>query len=335
MRTRRRTGWNDVLDRMVRCAAVTLAMLSGVAVASGRAQAAEKGSGCSRSCLLASMADYQRRGDRALPAGAVARENGKPIGEGDGIGRTVKGGWSGMTFADPQTSQVVFQGVVKTGAGQLVPIAVRLKIANRVVREAETVFIEKPGRFFEPHNLLQADPLYDSVLPVERRSDRGKMIAIVHSYLDALHSSDGAAVPVGPRCDKYYAGARVTNREGGLGSCAQSFTQAHFDPIAERRFPVVDSERGVVVAFFVMPRSNAGRTIARTLEVETFKIVDGTIRSVDELGHPIGPDGSSGFAAAVGRGEAPDAGAADKRNTLTASESGRLNSIWPKIERRV
>ena len=284
---------NDFADPLVPCLVAILLTVTGAVLAAEQVRAAPTAPGCPRACLLASMEAYQRD-DVALPRDAVARENGKPVTAEDGIGRTLKT-WSGMTFADPQSGQVVFQGVAETPTGQLVPIAVRLTIADRSVREVETVFIDQPGRFFEPHNLLQPDPLYESILPESRRSARETMVATVNSYLDALHSADGAGVPFGPRCDKYYAGARVTNREGGFGSCAQSFSNARFDPIVERRFPVVDVERGVVVAFFIMPRSTGAPT--RTLEVEVFKIVDGTIRSVDELGYRIGPEGESGFAA--------------------------------------
>ncbi len=260
-----------------------------VAAAGALPAAAAVPAACDRACLTAVMDDYLahmvRRSPAGLPLarGIVATENAEPTAPGGG------GAWNdftavraGQTFTDPPAGQALFSGVLENNRGELTPMDVRLKVRAGEIVESEIVFNTGPGRFFQPWNMLQPDILYDVEVPAARRLSREQMISLIGQYFGAIASGDASQLPLSVRCDKYYAGARVTNSEDGVGTCRGSFKGLTMLPVTKPRFPVVDPERGIIVAIFLL----AGRSPAERggYEWEVFKIIDGQIRSVEELG---------------------------------------------------
>jgi len=79
-----------------------------------------------------------------------------------------------------------------------------------------------------------------------------------------------------------------------VGDCVTSFNGIRADPPADRRTPVVDVERGVVLVTFLMPNSYKDKPDS-TFEMELIKVVDGKIRSVEEFGNVAAYPPNSGF----------------------------------------
>jgi hypothetical protein len=65
--------------------------------------------------------------------------------------------------------------------------------------------------------------------------------------------------------------------------------------VANRRFPVIDVEKGIVAALFIIPHGEHSPPNATNV-AEIFKIVDGKIRSIEEFSFVGGFPPNSGFA---------------------------------------
>ena len=256
---------------------------------------------CEQPCLERMLDRYlqhviTRKPDRALLAAHPnIRENTLAVALDQGVWKTLSRKRAGLTFVDPQTGQIAFAGVFNNRQGGLTPLLVRLKVEHGKVAESEAAYNNGPSRFFHPEELLEPDILYDAIVPKARRSTREGLIAVAQAYLDGIGAHSGAKVPVGYRCDKYYLGGKVTNTGAGdIGTCAESFSGVKADPPVGRRFPIVDTERGIVLVSFLMPQSWKEKPDS-TYECEILKVVDGKIRSVEEFGNVAAYPPRSGF----------------------------------------
>jgi hypothetical protein len=106
--------------------------------------------------------------------------------------------------------------------------------------------------------------LRDTLAPAER-SPRAKMIALVNGYFDTLQQNSGALhTDFDPDCNREENAMRSTNNPSNhifpvtnLG-CAGQFQMGYFrydDRARDRRFPVVDEERGIVLAGMFLDHS--------------------------------------------------------------------------------
>jgi hypothetical protein len=255
----------------------------------GPASAAE----CGRACLtnvmqryLAALVRHNPRG-LAIAPDVMVKENGRvPRRGGEGAWKTITKVYPGLMFADPATRQVVHAGAVD-GENGIASLFVRLKVKGGRIVEAETLYnTSRPSGVFAPANLIEPDLIYDATVPVARRSNRAEMIALVDGYMEAISRHDGSTTKFNYRCDRYASGAKTTNNPrfgpNGSGPCSEGFKGLTGDRVVNRRFPVVDEEKGVVAGMFLIPHSE--RTPPNTLYVgELFKIVDGKIRSIEEF----------------------------------------------------
>src|SRR5690606_31419882 len=107
--------------------------------------------------------------------------------------------------------------------------------------------------YLAPRPLMLAD------VPVAERSDRARMIAVANGYFDTLQLNDGTLFSeFTDDCERIENGVQTTNNLdafadypiAGLG-CAEQFRKGHFvfdDRLRDRRFPLVDEEKGLVLA---------------------------------------------------------------------------------------
>ena len=85
--------------------------------------------------------------------------------------------------------------------------------------------------------------------------------------------------------------------DGGVFTCAESLEAAKGVTVTvpERRFPVIDPARGLVVVIdFLEPRLADG-TIRTLYLAAVFKIVDGKIRQLDEINTSTAAGARTGF----------------------------------------
>jgi gluconolactonase len=236
-----------------------------------------------------------------MAATAITVESAKATKLGSGVWATVKNyPVAGHTFADPTTGQVVHYGATTGMDGTVGSIFVRLKVVGGKVAESE---IFSRGAYtvegMPTVGLLEPDILYTAIVPEARRSTRQELLKVVDLYMDAISQHSGAVAPIGSRCDRYQAGNKFTNvaetMDRGGGTCPSSLNNLKGQAVVNRRFSVVDTERGIVVVQFVIPHGE--RTPQNATNVaEIFKIVDRKVRSIEEFSFGGAWPPASGFA---------------------------------------
>jgi hypothetical protein len=172
-----------------------------------------------------------------------------------------------------------------------------LHLKDEKVIESEVVIsTDGKGHFADVEQLLKADIIYDAPVPPSRASNRDELRAAADSYWEGLQQSDGSIPRFHYRCDKYDNGAKTTNTlrtllspDATVHTCASALDHTKpARPLArERRYPVLDVERGVAASFVVIdfhpivgkPRPDAGSLYM----MGVFKVVDGELRIVDEI----------------------------------------------------
>jgi hypothetical protein len=242
-------------------------------------------------------------------------ENGQLLRLGDGIWGTASSLPTYKIYAaDPQAGQVMFMGVLQENGAPVVFCA-RLKIELHQVAEIEVVVSRKePGSLARPENLVQPNPIFSETLAPAQRRSRQNMIAIANSYFNAIEKGHASYVPFDSNCNRIESGVQTTNsspaspQPGSVSvlnlGCADQIKTRNFQPdtlIRERRFAVIDEERGLVfvLGFFdhdATLRSytlSDGRVVKQTRTApwtweiaEMFKIQDGKIMRVEALVNP-------------------------------------------------
>ena len=149
--------------------------------------------------------------------------------------------------------------------------------------EIETSF--DSGEHVVASNVVELDPILSTIVPEEARSTRSELEAIGRSYFQALSDHQPVASDFDTRCDRYHSGQRVTNNttnsveQAGSRTCVESFA-GPWGPAIEHRFPVIDPERGVIVGYTLLMFPNGQQMYVS----EVFKILDGRIRLIDNIG---------------------------------------------------
>lgn len=240
--------------------------------------------------------------------GATYTENNVVLKPGDGLWGTVTAlGDYDLRFADPQTASVGFYGTV-TETDTASPFGLRLKVKDGRVVEAETV-VARPldaGVPFVDAKLTLRPELNAKLEPAERVS-RERLVAIANGYFDTLQRNDGTLhTDFEPGCNRREDGMQTTNHPNSgyanmeLG-CAAQFKLGIYrydDALRARRFPVVDEERGLVMASAFIDHSGRLNTYKLTdgrpatsmfhrphsyYLLETFRIRAGRIQSIEAV----------------------------------------------------
>ena len=264
---------------------------------------------CDRACLEGFLDQYLE----AMAANDPSRvrlsphlkltENGAILTAGDGLWRTATGlGAYRFKFSDPQTHQAGAVAVVlENGVEQLVGL--RLKVEDHAVSEAEMIVARKgEGQTLVTDSLKTPLPELLAAVPPERRSSRAELTAIADKYFTAIEQGDGSIVPFDPDGFRIENGVRTCNDPGPVVStggasqqfpglramhCADQLSTKIFTYIKEirpRRFPVADTERGLVAG---MVRFNhPGRPTS--VDVPNFG-------KLDYLGNPWARNPTSAF----------------------------------------
>lgn len=234
-------------------------------------------------------------------------ENGVKLPLGD------EGLWSSMVgkgtykfyVPDLETQQVAFIGTAREEAQKpedapsVVAIALRLKIQNGLISEAEQLVIRPESNLLNPNaprspsagenieKMGSPHPIFTEVIPEVERPSREEMIKTANYYFSGMQKNDGKGYyPFTDDCDRYENGGRATNNAlkpgekrpdpktstvySGAWGCKEQFESGliHFvSRIRDRRFVAVDRERGIVFSFGFFDHG-AGKT-------RRFKTLDG------------------------------------------------------------
>ena len=280
--------------------------------AAGAAQAAPakaRAVACDRACLDGLADRYLDAMVAKTPASApfapVVRfsENSVPMMIGDGLwGSSTAHSATALRAADPATGQVAWMGVVEEH-GQPAFLALRLKVTGGKIAEVETVVRRKggPPQYSEPAGYVH-DPAFAEASA--GRPAAAALKALVNGYFDGLEGKSDAHPSLAADCERLDNGVATTKgaaAEGGVEGCEAQFRARVFKPVSrvrERRYPVVDTARGVVIAtgFFDLPAHAdapapaAGKGLAWAATypysvgyMAAFKIDNGRIRRIDSI----------------------------------------------------
>ncbi len=296
-----------------------LALLASAALPLHAARASDV---CGRSCLEGMVDRYLdamiAHDPNRLPLSRNVRftENGQELRLGDGLWGTASGpGKYKLYVDDPEDGQVGFYGTVMEN-GTPVLMALRLKVAYGLIDEIETIVARGGGTNFPPagqtmENRGHPRPQFLRTVPPAERMSRADLVRIANSYFTGLAGNTGRnTAPFAPTCNRWENGVQTTNnptlRPGSRFNvialdCEQqqkSGFYAFVTEIRNRRFPVVDRERGLVLSFAFFEHSGRlaeihlanGETVPSpvrsplTLEIsELFQIDRGKIDQIEAV----------------------------------------------------
>lgn len=237
-------------------------------------------------------------------------ENNVELAIGDGTWNTVDGrrGYD-LKMADPASGQVAWFGVIEEH-GHPAIMALRLKVDRGRIAEAEAIVTRKVENspfpsidtYTTPRPLMLAD------VPPAQRTPREQMIALANGYFDTLQLNQGELFTrFTDDCERIENGMQTTHNHSfpnypiAAYGCREQFELGQYrydDRLRARRFPLVDEEKGLVLAggfidhcgkliefawtdgtpaksFFHFPHSYC--------LLEAFKIVDGAIAGVEAV----------------------------------------------------
>ena len=188
-------------------------------------------------------------------------ENNVRLTIGDGLWNTISAVRDGydLKAADPSTGQVAWFGIVEEH-GHPAIMALRMQIAGGRIAQVETIVCRSMefGPFPVIDDARRPRPLMLADVPQAQRRPRERMISIADGYFDTLQLNDGTLFTAfTDDCDRIENGLQTTNNPtmpdypiAAMG-CADQFRQGQYiydDRLRDRRFPLVDEEKGIVLA---------------------------------------------------------------------------------------
>lgn len=265
--------------------------------------------------LAEAYLDALEAGDPARLAwadGAVFTENNVRLEPGDGLWNTISARRRtyDLKAADPQTGQVAWFGLVEEH-GHPAIMGLRLAVADGRIAEVETIVCRSMefGPFPSIETYVAPRPLMLADVPEAQRVPRERMIAIANGYFDTLELNDGTLhTAFTDDCDRIENGLQTTNNPRIEGypiaamGCAEQFRLGQYiydDRLRDRRFPLVDEEKGLVLAGGFI--DHTGKVVdvtwtdgvTKTKSVfhfphsfallELFKVIDGKIAGVEAV----------------------------------------------------
>jgi hypothetical protein len=234
-------------------------------------------------------------------------ENNVMIPVGDGLWGTLERiGDYRLRFADPSSGQVGYFGTVHEAIEESA-FSLRLRVEpNGHIAEVEAVVVRQSDSGIKFENPRYWDkPILNANAAAP--TPRDEMIRLSNGYFDTLQLNDGTLhTRFHPDCHRVENGVQTTrNPEFGkivpvaaLG-CEEQFRMGNYrydDRLRGRRFPLVDEERGLVLAFGFIDHSGRlaeyqltdGRTVRSPVRrphsfylAELFKIDGGMICQIE------------------------------------------------------
>ncbi len=213
-----------------------------------------------------------------------------------------------LQVADVTTGQGAWIGTVEEH-GDPAYYGMRLRVQDKQIVEVETIVVRKTGLplpFGDAKKLVH-DPAFAEVLTPEQRRPRERLHAVADSYFNTVELNDGVVfAPFDAECARIENG--IVTTAAGAGSsgdiaagCENQFKLGIYrinKRIRERRYALIDEERGVVVATGFFDHANTFDTYKTTdgkdrktalkwpnsiSLVEAFKIRDGRIYRIEAI----------------------------------------------------
>jgi len=309
-------------SKQTRTHPVAALWLAGALIASGAAFAQAPGersavipTDCNHACLLGFVHSYMdalvhkdpSRAHFAKDVRFTENDVEMPLGR-DGLWGSISGAApTGLEVADTTTGNAAWFGTVEEH-GEPAYYAMRIKVRDGEIAEVETVVDRKgslPAPFGDPAKLVH-DPAFAEVLQPSEQRARERLIAVANGYFSTVELNDGQVfTSFDDDCQRTENGISTTSGNQAAAAIAQG-CEAQFKlglyrinkRVRERRYELVDEERGVVVATgffdhantFDHYKTNDGKERKTALKwpnsitlMEAFKIRAGKIYRVEAV----------------------------------------------------
>lgn len=260
------------------------ALAVGLVIATTQPAKADADVPCDRACLEglgnAYLSALSARDPKTLPLAPGARytENGQTMALGDGMWASITGlGPYRLHFSDPKSGATgLFAEVEENGTRAL--LTLRLAVVDRKISEIEAIVAREDKR---PLEASFDKPAFHQIVPPAKRLPRADMIRIANSYFEGIVQATGKITPFHPDCVRFENGTQTTSSkaERYVGTLHAVGCKAQFDSgfspfvtdVRERRFPIVDEERGLVYTIMFWDHLGA---------ITQVKLADGTVMKV-------------------------------------------------------
>jgi hypothetical protein len=288
--------------------AAILALAAPLAAAAAPEPALQGPIQCDRACLqstvdqvLAAMIAHNAS-SLPLAPGVRYTENGQALALNDGFWNTASArGKYSHYFLDPRTDQAGFMGVVKENGADVI-VGMRIALQGKQISEIEAVMGRSglgsagPSGSKTLEAMGKPDDIWFRDIPPAERASREDIIRVSNMYFSNLQNNDGKGDYsfFADDCYRLENGIQTTSgphspppapppapgaapRPPRVGpdmfnlGCKQGFQTGYFrivTRIRDRRFPLVDEQKGVAFAFAFF--DHAGN-------VHDFPLSDGTI----------------------------------------------------------
>ena len=289
---------------------------------------AQGGPACDRACLEAWLDRYvdavvsHQPAKLTLAPAVKFTENGQRLEVGDGAWRTItaKGGYA-LKLADVDAGQAVLMGTIREADLPTIFI-LRLRIVEQRIAEIETLMIRNQSAAESLDRIGTPRATWAETVPVGSRLPRGELVRIANMYFSGIERNDGKGeYPIHETCARLENGA-VTAGDPALvlpkpaaapaapggrrTGCLEQFRSGVFfyvTRIRDRRFVLVDPERGLAFAFAFFDNASgdtrkgtladgrsvtSGPSVPWTWQIaEVFKIERGKIGPVESVLHQV------------------------------------------------
>jgi hypothetical protein len=247
----------------VAVAVLWAALVAGVTLASATDLADAAKYNCDRECLKKISNLYfealAQHNPSLLPLSPNVKytETGRELKLGEGIWRNAGAPSYRMEIFDPQTGGIGIDAVIPD-AGVPAIVALRLKVENHLITEVESILVRKDDTavFSAPERLTQPSLYYARKIRPAEQNSRFELMAAADAYFRAFQSEgtpDYIRAPLLPDTLRFENGLQTTNAALATHpptTAAEQFDSATFKgtKIYDRRYPVVDTEVGAVMA---------------------------------------------------------------------------------------
>lgn len=276
---------------------------------------------CDYDCLIDMVKDYVAAMNdhdvERLPVAddLIFSENNvvMPLGA-EGLWATISGVHEGsMEVADEMTGNAAWFGIVEEH-GNPAYLAVRMKVEDQRITEIETVvnrLPDMPKPFGDPETVYH-DPVWTDILPLEQQRPRERLVAVADGYFNTVELNDGDVFTLfDDDCGRLENGVLTTggntnipgasNAANIANGCRDQFLLGIYrinKRIRDRRYPLIDEKRGVIVASGFFDHANTfdrytltdGREMRTVLKwpnsitlLEAFKIRNGKIWRIEAV----------------------------------------------------
>lgn len=257
----------------------------------------EESSACDRACLIRTAQEVFERHE--LGRGARFTENGRVIALAESWLARASDVQFHNAYADERAGQVMIVGTGQSqvdGEAKSAVFGLRAKIQAAKPEELELLVAQDGEASLFPASLpVETDARYDEIVPKGARDDKDTMIGLANRYFDGIQAAGDPGLPVAEHCNRVENGVQTTRNPRFNDLRCNTLEVFVYIPVVEqRRYPIIDEERGIAVAIvvFQIPGGDYeyelnGMKVMRSYTprslylFEAFKISDGVIQHIE------------------------------------------------------